>query len=632
MANEVRITATGTNKSSPMFDELLRDTKKVEKSTSSLADRGLNRARQGFSGFAEQATKGAAVLAGVTAAAATVDKVMGDGIAVSLSKANAQVALGDKGFASLSDSAGRTANSMGLTESEFLRMGGQAASLAKNLGFSQEAAASFGSALPTLGSRLSILSNGQTSAADAADQLRSAIAGEFDPLQAMGIAISAASVQTEALAIQQKSATKISQQQATAMAVLAIVQRQTADASKVMGTEAGRAAREAAEAQAELKQSYEELSEKAVPVLKELTQAGSETVQAITGLADGSQSLVDRLGAAAEVADALVNPFKMLTDRIGESGEKTKEHAEASSADAVNVEKLAEGATAAAESQDALAKATSEAVDAIKDQIDVALGGRDAARGYQEAIDEASESLHDNGKTLDITTEKGRANSEALDRIAKAALDQAEAVRRAGGSEQDYRGQLERSRGQLIRTAESFGMSKTAARQYANQILGIPKKYDTRVKLDAAGALETAREVRYAIGRIKGKTVYVNIRETTFRSAEDIAHSRGEHRAGGVAGGGAAAGGARGGMVLVGEEGPELVNLGAGAFVRTAGATRSMMAGAASGGGGMATLEINSAGGDLDELFLRVIQRIVRRKGGNVQVVFGTRRGSLTAS
>src|SRR5665647_3824366 len=48
----------------------------------------------------------------------------------------------------------------------------------------------------------------------------------------------------------------------------------------------------------------------------------------------------------------------------------------------------------------------------------VVLSERDAQRQFQAAIDDATAALETNGQTLDITTEAGRANQDALDGIA----------------------------------------------------------------------------------------------------------------------------------------------------------------------------------------------------------------------
>lgn len=643
MANEVRITSTWVDKTGPGSAATVRNVAKVEqateqasKSTASLAERGFAKAQAAGAGFGEMAAKGGAALAVFGGAAMAATAVLDKGITVALTEANAQVALGEQGFAQLSEAADANANVMGFTRSEFLATAGSAASLAKNLGFSEIAAAKLGAAFPDLADKLAVLANGKVTTAEAADQLRSAMAGEFDPLQAMGIAINAASVETRALALQQQSSTRISKEQATAMAVLAIVQEQTADASKTMATEAGKAASKAQQSSAELRQSWEELQRSAVPVLSQITQG---LAGATKGFSAQAGAVRDALSGQRDWNEANKVGLKeffwpdSMSRAWGKLTGATEDGSDATKAAALNVGELAEGASVAAQSEEELAEATREAISAIEDQINVTLGGRDAARGWQEAIDDAAASLHENGRTLDITTEKGRANSKALDDIAKAALEQAQAVRDAGGSEADFRGQLERSRAVLIEQAKKFGMTSGQAQAYARRILGIPRKWDTKVSLDAAGAIQRARDVRIAIANIRGKTVTVSIRETRYRSAVDIGQARGEKRTAGVVGAyaTAAAAGVHSGMTLVGEEGPELAYLPPGTMMQTAGATKRMLA-EQPAGGGLLVLNIDIGGRRLGQLLVDPLRREVRTLGGDVQAALGSGRGRTVAT
>lgn len=84
---------------------------------------------------------------------------------------------------------------------------------------------------------------------------------------------------------------------------------------------------------------------------------------------------------------------------------------------------------------------------------------------------------------------------------------------------------------------------------------------------------------------------------------------------------GAAGGGPRSAMTLVGEQGPELVNLPFGSSVIPAGQTANML----SGGGGTANvvLEIVSGGSRLDDALVEILRNAVRGRGGNVQQVLG---------
>ncbi|MGV1010410.1 MAG: hypothetical protein ACOYBY_17725 [Dermatophilaceae bacterium] len=92
-------------------------------------------------------------------------------------------------------------------------------------------------------------------------------------------------------------------------------------------------------------------------------------------------------------------------------------------------------------------------------------------------------------------------------------------------------------------------------------------------------------------------------------------------RTGGVTGR-AATGGPRGNQVLVGESGPEVVNLPTGSTVYPNG-NRRIMGG---GGGGVAEvrLMVSSGGTQLDRLLVEVLRKSIRSAGGNVQVVLGS--------
>jgi hypothetical protein len=94
-----------------------------------------------------------------------------------------------------------------------------------------------------------------------------------------------------------------------------------------------------------------------------------------------------------------------------------------------------------------------------------ALNARDAARGLQEAFDAADKAIAENGKNLDINTEKGRNNNEALDGIATAAAKNAQAILDTGGSYEQFRNSLENSRQHLIDTAIAMGATEGRPRR-----------------------------------------------------------------------------------------------------------------------------------------------------------------------
>lgn len=146
-----------------------------------------------------------------------------------------------------------------------------------------------------------------------------------------------------------------------------------------------------------------------------------------------------------------------------------------------------------------------------------------------------------------------------------------------------------------------------------------------------------AAKVLASMNTIDGKTVNVHVKASTagFYAAmarvratlNDVQYaSAGRYGAmahGGIVG--AATGGIHGGLRLVGEQGPELVELPYGSKVNPAGTTRNMMQGMGAqggAGGGETRAVIDIIGGNDDfAVFMRKMVRIYG--GGNVQAAFG---------
>ena len=82
-----------------------------------------------------------------------------------------------------------------------------------------------------------------------------------------------------------------------------------------------------------------------------------------------------------------------------------------------------------------------------------------------------------------------------------------------------------------------------------------------------------------------------------------------------------ASGGPAGGTTLVGENGPEIVNLASGSFVNDASSSRRQMQGSGNSSPMHVTIEIG--GQKLAELLIDPLKKTIRNKGGNVQAVLG---------
>jgi TP901 family phage tail tape measure protein len=194
---------------------------------------------------------------------------------------------------------------------------------------------------------------------------------------------------------------------------------------------------------------------------------------------------------------------------------------------------------------DALAKLTGNAAsadqsisdlsDTIKGFGSAQLDTNSAQRDFQAAIDDAQKALKDNGKTLDITTEKGRANSAALDGIAQSAIAATAAIVNNGGSQVDATKQMQAGRDAYIAAAKAQGLSTDAAgkladslklipanvgvafdtpglggstqgvEQYKNSLAGVPKSKLSKLQADKADAESKIKKLKSELTDIPSK-------------------------------------------------------------------------------------------------------------------------------
>ena len=153
----------------------------------------------------------------------------------------------------------------------------------------------------------------------------------------------------------------------------------------------------------------------------------------------------------------------------------------------------------------------------------------------------------------------------------------------------------------------------------------IPRAVRTVYNFLIGGELSDIGKVIGALSRIPRNvtttitTVTKNIVQSIYQSINPFARA-----SGGIIGAqGMATGGVSGARkVLVGEQGPEMVDLPFGSRVRSAGDTRRELAGAG-GGGGQLVIQLRIGDRDLGEVIVDPLRRAVRSRGGDVQAVLG---------
>ncbi|NEC76487.1 hypothetical protein [Streptomyces rochei] len=125
----------------------------------------------------------------------------------------------------------------------------------------------------------------------------------------------------------------------------------------------------------------------------------------------------------------------------------------------------------------------------------------DAQIGFEASLDALTESFATNGATLDLNTEAGRANAQAMSAAAKAHDEMLASGLEAGESMASMTGKSEQLRGEMLRLAQQTGMTDQEAQQYVNTLVGTPEDIRTQVILERQDALEGLHNVQSEIRR-----------------------------------------------------------------------------------------------------------------------------------
>jgi hypothetical protein len=350
-------------------------------------------------------------------------------------------------------------------------------------------------------------------------------------------------------------------------------------------------------------------------------------------LASMNSEQVDKLKGSLTEYDKAVANLKFEQDLVAQSMGLFGEQAQAVQGNLAAQQRSADGLT--------------QSINALSNAYLQARGG---IRGMEAAIDAATEALANNGATLDNNTAAGRANNEALDNLATATIKAAESARANGSSWETVNGIYDRGRQKLIESADAMGLTREQAVILADQILRTPDKTarlkgnmeDLQRKLDdAKNQLKRVPDSRKArvradiyqleqaiaaarrkLDAINGKTSHTYVithmearREGSYGTELGYAH-------GGVIG--AAGGGPRSRLTLVGEQGPELIDLAPGSRVRSNPDTKRMLAGGHAGGGGQPiVVQLQLEGRQVAEVLIDPLRGVIQGKGGNVQAVLG---------
>ncbi|WP_416394226.1 MULTISPECIES: phage tail tape measure protein [unclassified Curtobacterium] len=231
----------------------------------------------------------------------------------------------------------------------------------------------------------------------------------------------------------------------------------------------------------------------------------------------GFNSLVERMGGGEDTAKRLLDrmsPYKEELSALASAAGKT-----ASEQDLLNLaqgkgklaaqlaaesaqgqkEQLAELSGVASEANEDISKLADSIRNFGSTQLDV----ESTESAFQAAIDDATASLKENGTTLDLNTEKGRANASALRDIASQGIAATAAIAENGGTQEEAAGKMQTVRDQYIATAQSFGKTKDEAVAMADQLKLIPANVSTLFKEQGADNVTSkAKDIKSNVDRI----------------------------------------------------------------------------------------------------------------------------------
>ena len=215
---------------------------------------------------------------------------------------------------------------------------------------------------------------------------------------------------------------------------------------------------------------------------------------------DKSTSAADRYKAATK---ALMGVMPGYSDALARASTEQKKNADATNAAALSAVK-------AGNANDQQKKSVDDLADSYKNLNNLLLQQRADARGYQAALDAATDALKENGRTLDITTEKGRNNQEALDSIASSAGEWAASVLKSTGDQQRANSILQDGRQQYTDMAMAMGRGREEATKLANEMVKIDGVNTVDVKVDGVeAAIYGVNVLGEQVIRLKGTSLEI---------------------------------------------------------------------------------------------------------------------------
>lgn len=245
--------------------------------------------------------------------------------------------------------------------------------------------------------------------------------------------------------------------------------------------------------------------------IREVDQALASLVE--SGNADQAAKVFEQIVAqlygfpagasmSQQAVDEVMGSFTGYDTALGNAASSTEAAGDAA-ADAAGATGEYASSTGRAGDEAALsAKEIRGLVDAMLEQRDAAVSAFSAETRWRQALVDARKAAAANEAGIRGNSEAALANRGALEELASAWNGQSAVVR-------DNEKRFRAARAAFIDTAEGMGVTREAARQLAGDLLAIPERRVTDVKVNTGSAMSQIAGVSAALGAIPDETVNV---------------------------------------------------------------------------------------------------------------------------
>jgi TP901 family phage tail tape measure protein len=223
-------------------------------------------------------------------------------------------------------------------------------------------------------------------------------------------------------------------------------------------------------------------------------------------------------------AEEAQETFKALAKAAEENGTSTEKFLTLLPSYASALATTNQTAQLTAEAQKALGDSTGMTADEMADQRSeaekladalntlngIAIAAAEGQIGFEQSLDDLSAAVAENGTSLDVTSEKGRAVKTAFLDSAQAAQEYAQSVADQKGSVEAGNAVLETSIAALKRTMQQAGFTDKQIKDLIGTYAQLPAKTETQVAAEIAGAMRDLETVQGKVKKTKGKTITVD--------------------------------------------------------------------------------------------------------------------------